>query len=156
MEYQDLDLGEDIREFRVVAPPARLSPVLDGGLVLLMLLGVYVSTLALSVVALVVLVARVYSVLFRVKQESLLVMRDLGVQLRTVYNSGRVVRTFIDRENILDIIINEGITGCRILYYLAVVVKGEKRMSVVFSNLYPPFSTVLQVYQSSKEVLCIP
>lgn len=64
--------------------------------------------------------------------ESILSMRDVGIQVRTTYYSGRSVSRFIDRRKIEDIIINEGITMWQIKSYMAILVKDQDRMVVVF------------------------
>jgi hypothetical protein len=74
-------------------------------------------------------VAKSYLITF---VESLLVVRDLGIQLKTTYNTGRSQSKFIDKGKILELIINEGITLFQVKFYLAVLVEGEDKMSVVF------------------------
>jgi hypothetical protein len=64
--------------------------------------------------------------------ETILVIRDVGVQVKTVYLGGRSVSRFIDRSKIADIIINEAITMFHIRVYLAIIVEGEDKMVVVF------------------------
>lgn len=64
--------------------------------------------------------------------ESILAMKDVGIQVRTVYWGGRTVSRFIDRRKIHDIIINEGITMWQIKSYMAIIVKNQEHMIVVF------------------------
>lgn len=64
--------------------------------------------------------------------ETILVIRDVGVQVKTVYLGGRSSSRFIDRSKISDIIINEAITMMHIRVYMAIIVEGEDRMVVVF------------------------
>jgi hypothetical protein len=64
--------------------------------------------------------------------ESLLVMRDLGVQVGTRYYSGRERKVFIERQRIESVIINEGIQTWAIFYYMAILVKGQERMVLPF------------------------
>ncbi|KAG0266156.1 hypothetical protein BG011_003143, partial [Mortierella polycephala] len=70
--------------------------------------------------------------LFIVTEETILVIRDVGVQVKTVYLGGRSASRFIDRSKISDIIINEAITMMHIRVYMAIIVEGEDRMVVVF------------------------
>ncbi|KAI9479493.1 GPI-GlcNAc transferase complex, PIG-H component-domain-containing protein [Zychaea mexicana] len=67
-----------------------------------------------------------------VKQESILAIKDIGIQVRTVYWGGRSVSKFIDQHKIDDIIINEGITMWQIKSYMAILIKNQERMVVVF------------------------
>jgi hypothetical protein len=70
--------------------------------------------------------------------ESLLVMRDLGVQVGTRYYSGRERKVFIERQRIESIIINEGIQTWAIFYYMAILVKGQERMVLPFEVPFNP------------------
>ena len=65
--------------------------------------------------------------------ESLLVVRDLGLQIRTRFALGAQRSRFVDRAHLADIILNEGITYQSVIFYLAVVVQGEDRLLVVFN-----------------------
>lgn len=71
--------------------------------------------------------------------ESLLVMRDLGVQVGTRYFSGREKKQFIERDSIECIVINEGIQTWTVFYYLAILVKGKERMVLPFEVRIPCF-----------------
>lgn len=64
--------------------------------------------------------------------ESILAMKDVGIQVRTVYWGGRTVSRFIDRRKIHDIVINEGITMWQIKSYMAIIVKNQEHTIVVF------------------------
>jgi hypothetical protein len=70
--------------------------------------------------------------------ESLLVMRNLGVQVGTRYYSGRERKVFIERQRIESVIINEGIQTWAIFYYMAILVKGQERMILPFEVRPPP------------------
>lgn len=59
-------------------------------------------------------------------------IRDVGIQVKTVYLGGRSVSRFIDRSKIQDIIINEAITMMHIRVYMAIIVEGQDKMVVVF------------------------
>lgn len=68
-------------------------------------------------------------------EESLLVIRSLGVQTSTTAGTligmGRKTR-FIQTEKVRDVVINEGFYGMEVRFYLAVLVEGEAALSVVF------------------------
>ncbi|KAI8818750.1 PIG-M-domain-containing protein [Fimicolochytrium jonesii] len=67
-----------------------------------------------------------------VRQESITFIGSLGVSLQTTYSLGRTKSRFIPLDRIADVIINEGITMLTVRYYMAVMVKGEREMIVVF------------------------
>lgn len=92
---------------------------------------------------------RVYS------QESLLVMRGLGVQTSgspKSYWGGRVTR-FIPTEQIQDILVNEAFRGFEVRYYLVIVLKGEPDLVVVFPGLLPRRAIVESVWRGAKACL---
>lgn len=64
--------------------------------------------------------------------ESILAIRDVGIQVQTVYWGGSTVSRFINRLKIEDVIINEGISFWQIKSYMAILVKDEDKMVVVF------------------------
>ena len=64
--------------------------------------------------------------------ESFLVIRDLGVQIRTKYIFGRTRTKFIDASLIGDIFINEGLHLEQVLYYLAILVRGKTDLEIIF------------------------
>ncbi|KAL1921208.1 uncharacterized protein VTP21DRAFT_10924 [Calcarisporiella thermophila] len=88
-----------------------------------------------------------------VTQESLLIIRDLGIQVRTVYADGRATSQFIDRAKLSDIIINEGITLWQVKFYMALMVEGHDRLVVVFEHLLPRLKVLLEVYHGARAVM---
>ncbi|ORZ01202.1 GPI-GlcNAc transferase complex, PIG-H component-domain-containing protein [Syncephalastrum racemosum] len=89
-----------------------------------------------------------------VKEEGILVMRDVGIQVRTTYWGGRSELLFIDKHKIDDIVINEGITMWQIKSYLAILIKNQDKMVVVFEHLLPRLRPVLlQVLWGTRAVM---
>ncbi|KAF9430249.1 hypothetical protein BGZ76_000904 [Entomortierella beljakovae] len=85
--------------------------------------------------------------------ETILVIRDVGVQVKTVYLGGRSSSRFIDRSKITDIIINEAITMMHIRVYMAIIVEGEDKMVVVFQHLLPRLKVLLQAYHGARFII---
>lgn len=56
----------------------------------------------------------------------------MGIQVKTTYWGGSSVSRFINRNKIDDVIINEGISFWQIKSYMAILVKDEDKMVVVF------------------------
>ncbi|KAI8060430.1 GPI-GlcNAc transferase complex, PIG-H component-domain-containing protein [Gongronella butleri] len=98
----------------------------------------------------------VWSKLRRVKRESLLVMQNIGIQVKTAYWSGQSTTKFIHGSKIQDIIINEGITLWQVKPYLAILVKDEPKMTIVFANLLPPLNPDLLVTYRGTRALLFP
>ncbi|KAM3510350.1 hypothetical protein MY11210_005968 [Beauveria gryllotalpidicola] len=88
-------------------------------------------------------------------EESLLVMRGLGVQTResaASYFASAATR-FIPTEKIRDILVNEAFRGFEVRYYLIVVVEGEEDLVVVFPGLLPRRRIVEAVWRGARECL---
>ena len=75
-------------------------------------------------------------------EESLLVLRTLGIQTRTLSASYLLPSTvrFIPTSQIQDIFIHEAFRGFEVRYYLAVIIEGEGEIVVVF-----PVSACMEV-----------
>ncbi|SAM09185.1 hypothetical protein [Absidia glauca] len=91
---------------------------------------------------------------FFIRLESLLVMRDIGIQVKTTYWSGRTESKFINRLKIENVVINEGITLWQVKPYIAILVKDQDKMTIVFENLLPPLHPVLlETYRGTRQLL---
>ncbi|KAL9552262.1 hypothetical protein MBANPS3_003875 [Mucor bainieri] len=89
-----------------------------------------------------------------VRQESILAIRDVGIQVKTTYWGGSSVTRFINRNKIDDVIINEGISFWQIKSYMAILVKDEDKMVVVFEHLLPRLRPVLlRAYQGTRTII---
>lgn len=83
-----------------------------------------------------------------VQRESVLVISSLGIQLTTTFVSGRSVSSFIDTTAIEAVVINEGISMHCILYYLAIIFKGDtQRIQPLFHSTWPRLDFLIQVYR---------
>jgi hypothetical protein len=80
-------------------------------------------------------------------------MKDIGVEIGTSYRSGHVKKRFIERREIKDVIINEGITMCRVIFYLAFITETDKRMTIAFESSRPPLSTLKKILVSAVRLL---
>ncbi|CAO3621037.1 unnamed protein product [Mucor hiemalis] len=89
-----------------------------------------------------------------VKQESILAIRDVGIQIKTSYWGGASVSRFINRNKIQDIIINEAISFWQIKSYMAILVKDEDKMVVAFENTLPKLRPILlRAYQGTHAII---
>lgn len=82
-------------------------------------------------------------------------LRGLGLQTSTT--SSIYLRTpttrFIPTTSIQDIFIHEAFKGFEIRFYLAVVVKGEEDLVVVFPRLLPRRAILEEVWKGSRVCL---
>jgi len=60
------------------------------------------------------------------------VFGKLGVQFTIQFYGGRELYRFIDRSNIKDVILNEGVSVFRVVYYMAFIVDGRDKLDVAF------------------------
>ncbi|KAG0634604.1 GPI-GlcNAc transferase complex, PIG-H component-domain-containing protein [Tuber brumale] len=88
-------------------------------------------------------------------EESLLVIRDLGVQISTTTWGGRRSR-FIPTSAVRDLWIHEGFCGFEVIFYLAVAVEGEEGVVVVFPTLLPNRRVLELVWRGAKGCLYEP
>ncbi|KAF2737445.1 hypothetical protein EJ04DRAFT_593065 [Polyplosphaeria fusca] len=100
--------------------------------------------------------AVIYSVSRRgYTEESLLVLSSLGLQTRTSapsYLSTSTTR-FIPSTSIQDIFIHEAFKGFEVRFYLAIVVKGEEDVVVVFPKLLPKREVLEEVWRGARACL---
>ncbi|KAI0909380.1 GPI-GlcNAc transferase complex, PIG-H component-domain-containing protein [Ustulina deusta] len=105
---------------------------------------------ACAVVALYALTRRLHA------EESLLVLRGLGIQTRSSKGNilaGRAATRFIPTEKIQDVLVNEAFRGFEVRSYLVVVVDGEPDVVVVFPKLLPRADVVEAVWRGVRECL---
>ncbi|CAO3687328.1 unnamed protein product [Rhizopus microsporus] len=90
----------------------------------------------------------------QVRRESIMAIRDLGVQIKTVYWDGSAVTRFIDILKIEDIIIHEGISFWQIKSYIAIIIKDEDKMVIVYENLLPKLDPILlETYRGVRSII---
>ena len=81
-----------------------------------------------------------------VVEESILVIKDFGVQLRSKSLSGAEVTKFLYGDKIRNVFIHEFIGGASVHYSLAFVLHGEARLSLGFRHVYPGFAALQRAY----------
>ena len=65
-------------------------------------------------------------------EESIVVIRDLGVQIRRTYASGKHTAIFIEKARIQDLVMIEGIKSYCVIYYIAFILNDTTRMILPF------------------------
>eukprot|EP00939_MAST-03C_sp_MAST-3C-sp1_P000797 g797.t1 len=85
-----------------------------------------------------------------IKSESLLTIEEIGVQLTSYYFDGRIDSKFVDKDKIESIVINEGITLCRVVFYMAFLVKSENKMTLAFENLRPRRGALAKIFRGTQ------
>lgn len=103
------------------------------------------STVLIVFVAISALLA-VRSTLAEVVEESVLIVRDFGIQLQLRHRSGTERNKFLDKDKIEGVIVHECIRGSSVHYQLAFLMKDETRLSLSFQHLYPGLNQLTRVY----------
>ncbi|KAF9053555.1 hypothetical protein BDZ89DRAFT_284236 [Hymenopellis radicata] len=93
------------------------------------------------------------------RSESIIVFPGHGIQLETrngFEKMSATTRRFIPLTVIRDVIINEGLYGWNVRYYLAVMTEdplGHQEIHVAFANVLPRFPVLLEVYNGIHDIL---
>ncbi|EAS66909.1 hypothetical protein DDB_G0277289 [Dictyostelium discoideum AX4] len=162
MEYSCIPINNDVREYKISRKDRSLITYFD-----LFLLFTFICTFvkhqfysqslfkSFSTYFLFALILfRFYLKFFIVKEESLIVMREIGVQLKRKYflRPSTVVE-FIEKSKIEQIVINEGITKHNVIFYMAFIVEGKNKMVLAFEELIPRIDTLLKIYKGTQSLI---
>lgn len=88
-------------------------------------------------------------------EESLTLLRGLGLQTSTsapTYLQSPRTR-FLPTTQVQDLFIHEAFRGFEVRFYLAIVVKGEEDVVVVFPKLLPPRAMLEEVWRGARGCL---
>ena len=94
--------------------------------------------------------------------ENLLIIPTLGIQIEDLRGN----KKFIPRENIKDIVINEGFKGNKVIYYMCVINRdnnntntnnnnndNNNNIEVVFPNILPSINILEEVYRDTRKYI---
>ena len=87
-----------------------------------------------------------------VVEESLLVNRDLGVQIEAVRLDGKRTTRFLDKHAISAFVLNEAFRSCRVVCYLSFIVHGQDDLVLAFCNS-PGINVLQKVYRRASATL---
>ncbi|KAJ3423365.1 phosphatidylinositol n-acetylglucosaminyltransferase subunit h [Anaeramoeba flamelloides] len=107
----------------------------------------------LTIILIIVPILRVFVRLFFVCEESLLLIRGMGIQLKKKCYNGSTSIKFLEKAKIQDVVINEGYYLQQTIYYLAFMVEGEKDLVLPFESLYPHLPVLLLIYKKFKKII---
>ena len=88
-----------------------------------------------------------------VLQESLLVMKDTGIQLSTKTLFGKKTSRFLPIAHYRDMVIHEKLTPYDVYFYLALLMNADQKVEVPFRCFQPQLKTLLVIYHESKKLL---
>ncbi|KAF2077614.1 hypothetical protein CYY_001077 [Polysphondylium violaceum] len=162
MEYNCIHINNDVKEYRISRKDKSIVTKFDYFLLSLLLLTalyhhIYLEASALrsfsTYLIIFLIIFKFYLKLFIVKEESLIVMRELGVQIKRKYFLRPDTLEFIDKNKIQNVIINEGITKHNVIFYMAFIVEGKNKMVLAFEDLIPRLNILLQIYRGTLSVI---
>ncbi|XP_060684297.1 phosphatidylinositol N-acetylglucosaminyltransferase subunit H isoform X2 [Hemiscyllium ocellatum] len=151
------------REFTILSPKMSLRSVLGyTAAVWLTAYAIFYRTQNTSVLSASIVLTLVGMILhlhlFKIDQESVLIIGSIGVQMNTLYASGRESVRFIEMKKVKDIVINEAIY-MKVIYYLCILLidpgnpRGVSEVVPVFQSAKPRLDCLSQVYRSCQEIL---
>ncbi|KAM6466810.1 phosphatidylinositol N-acetylglucosaminyltransferase subunit H isoform 2-T2 [Liasis olivaceus] len=95
----------------------------------------------------------------KIDQESLLIIDSLGIQMTSSYASGKENTTFIEMNQVKDVVINEAIYMQKVIYYLCILLQDPiephaiSEVVPLFQSSKPRLDCLVEVYKSCQEIL---
>lgn len=92
-------------------------------------------------------------------EESIMVMKNIGVELSTTKRSSifflrdSKIETFIRATDIVDLVILEAFKGYEVIFYLVIIRRSQSKLTIVFENLLPRRHQLETVLRGSRKVL---
>ena len=126
---------EEIVVCRAHAFPSLLEIVIFGSNFIFMICAAYYTTILTNAIAFVLSFSS-FQVLRSVKEESLLLCTDLGIQLTRRSYIGSSQSVFVEHHKVEDVILNEGITFSSVQTYLAFMIQVSFSISKLLLSLF--------------------
>ncbi|GMH23999.1 hypothetical protein Nepgr_025842 [Nepenthes gracilis] len=83
-----------------------------------------------------------------IERESVVIIPAFGIQLETHYRSGRIVRRFVPINEILKAVLNECVTPVTCYWSLALILRGEDELMLVFKQMRLPLKMLVPVWRA--------
>ncbi|KAL9241516.1 hypothetical protein vseg_015622 [Gypsophila vaccaria] len=83
-----------------------------------------------------------------VERESVVIIPGFGIQLETHFRSGRAARRFVPIDNILKPVLNECVTPVTCYWSLALILRDEEKLTLVFKASQPPLTMLLPIWKA--------
>lgn len=88
-----------------------------------------------------------------VVEESMYVIKNIGVQINKKTVGGGVKRLFLECSNIKELIINEVLSPYNVRIYLGIILKKGDQVTVPFEDFEITLEQAKEIYNSSQELL---
>ena len=86
-------------------------------------------------------------------EESVLVIKDFGVQIRQKFASGLEEIKFLERAKVEEVLIHEAIKGSSVGFSLAFQVQDSNLLVLTFKNVYPGLEFIKRAYTKCIEFI---
>jgi phosphatidylinositol glycan class H protein len=83
-----------------------------------------------------------------VVKESVIIMPSFGIQLETHYQRGKTTHRFIPISKILKPMLNECVTPVTCYWSLALLLRDEDQLLLVFKELHPPVKMLIPIWKA--------
>ncbi|KAG6397393.1 hypothetical protein SASPL_143560 [Salvia splendens] len=84
----------------------------------------------------------------QVEKESVIILPAFGVQLETVYRSGKMVHQFVPIDKIMKSVLNECVTPVTCYWNLSLIIRGEDELLLAFKGLYTPITMLVPIWKA--------
>ena len=88
-----------------------------------------------------------------IKEESLLIIDGLGIQINRVTYGGQKSSLFVEKSKIRAVIINEAISCADIYPYIAIVIHNQSEMVLAFEAIRVKYEVLINVYNDVMSTL---
>jgi hypothetical protein len=148
ISFEERKLSNAVIEFRAIRESNFKIEVILGTVIMFLLISSVFYNLPIKIHILTSIIIIVIIIIHRsyVVEESVLVIKDFGVQLRRKYASGSEYSEFLERDKISKVFIHECIKRSSICYQLAFLLHGENRLSLSFNYIYPGLIALKRVF----------
>lgn len=95
-----------------------------------------------------------------ISEESVLVVKDLGIQFTRCGIFGQKTKQFIEQHRVVDVIINEVITMHQVVFYLMLLISSDtedntlenQQLVPLFTSSMPCLETIKPIYHGMKQI----
>eukprot|EP00656_Telonema_subtile_P020805 TRINITY_DN21877_c0_g1_i1.p1 TRINITY_DN21877_c0_g1~~TRINITY_DN21877_c0_g1_i1.p1 ORF type:complete len:181 (+),score=29.07 TRINITY_DN21877_c0_g1_i1:276-818(+) len=152
--------GTDLREYRLIS---KEQAVTHQDTIILLLAALLAACRASGFDSDAVNLGCVFTILYLVRwvqrysslvrEESLVVIQEFGIQKRLTYASGRCEYKFIAKPTVEECIVNEGVDRFSVVFYLAFVVANQTDLELAFEHFTPRLEDLLPIFHGIRTVL---
>ena len=92
---------------------------------------------------------------YSICEESILIIQDFGLQLKSKTKNGYEKTKFYDKSDIEKVFIHEYIQGSQVSFCLAFMIRNQSHLSLLFSKVYPGLASIQKAYLACCETTSV-